>query len=46
MVRFKTPCGGRLWARILDRQPTETRLKCSILNRMMQGGMPEAVRMG
>ena len=46
MFRFKTLFGERLWARNLERQHTETRVKCSILNRMTQLGMPEAVRMG
>jgi hypothetical protein len=44
MFRFKTLFGGRLWARNLHRQHTETRVKCSVLNRMTQLGMPEAVR--
>jgi len=46
MLRFKVLFGGRLWARNLEMQHSETRVKCSILNRMTQLGMPEAVRMG
>jgi hypothetical protein len=46
MFRLKTLFGGRLWARHLDTQRTEVRVKCSVLNRMTQLGMPEAVRMG
>jgi hypothetical protein len=45
MFRVKTLFGGRLWAQSLERQHTEARVKCSILNRMTQLGMPEAVRM-
>jgi hypothetical protein len=44
MFRFKTLFGGRLWARKLDTQRTEARVKCSALNRMTQMGMPKSVR--
>ena len=44
MFRFKTLFGGRLWARGLDTQRTEAQVKCAVLNRMTQLGMPEAVR--
>jgi hypothetical protein len=44
MYQFKTLFGGRLWARKLDTQRTEARVKCSVLNRMTQLGMPETVR--
>jgi hypothetical protein len=46
MFRCKTLFGGRLWARGLDTQRTEARMKCSMLNRMTQLGMPETVRVG
>jgi len=46
MFRFKALFGGRLWARNLDTQCTEVRVKCSVLNRMTQLGKPEAVRVG
>ena len=46
MFRFKTLFGGRLWARHLNTLRTEARVKCSVLTRMIQLGMPEAVRMG
>jgi hypothetical protein len=35
-----------LWARGLDTQRTEARVKCSVLNRMTQLGRPETVRVG
>ncbi len=44
MFRFKQVFGGRLWARRYATQPTEALVKCSILNRMTQLGMPETVR--
>jgi hypothetical protein len=37
---------GHLTVRNLDTQRTETQVKCSVLNRMTQFGMPEAVRRG
>jgi hypothetical protein len=46
IFRFKTLFGGRLWARGLDRQRAEVLVKCSVLNRMTQLGMPAAVRVG
>jgi hypothetical protein len=46
MFRFKRLFGGQLWARSLDTQRTEARVKCAVLNRMTQLGMPEAVRLG
>ena len=46
MFRFKALFGGLLWARNLDTQCTEVRVKCSVLNRMTQLGKPEAVRVG
>ena len=46
MFRFKSLFGGRLWARGLDTQRTEAQVKCSVLNRMTQLGMPETVREG
>jgi len=44
MFRFKALFGGRLWARGLATQRTEARIKCAVLNRMTQLGMPETVR--
>jgi Transposase DDE domain len=44
MFRFKRLFGGRLWARGLEAQCTEARVKCLVLNRMTQLGMPETVR--
>ena len=45
MFRFKTLFGGRLWARPSD--PThEARVKCAVLNRMTQLGMPQTVHVG
>jgi hypothetical protein len=46
MFRFKQLFGGRLWARGLKTQRTEVMVKCSVLNRMTQLGMPKAVRRG
>jgi Transposase DDE domain len=46
MFRFKRLFGGRLWARGLETQRTEALVKCSILNRMTQLGMPETVCVG
>jgi hypothetical protein len=46
MFRFKTLFGGCLWARGLETQRTEVRVKCSVVNRMTQLGMPEAVCVG
>jgi hypothetical protein len=44
MFRFKQLFGGRLWARRYATQRTEALVKCAILNRMTQLGMPETVR--
>ena len=44
MFRFKPLFGGRLWARRDATQRTDAVVQCAILNRMTQGGMPEAVR--
>jgi hypothetical protein len=46
MFRFKMLFGGRLWARSLATQRTEALVKCAVLNRMTQLGMPETVREG
>ena len=46
MFRFKRLFGGRLWARNLETQRTEAVVKCSVLNRMTQLGMPETIRIG
>jgi len=44
MCRFKQLFGGRLWARGLETQRTEARIKCAALNRLTRLGMPEPVR--
>ena len=44
VFRFKVLFGGRLWARGLETQRTEARIKCSVLNRMTRLGMPEPMR--
>jgi hypothetical protein len=46
MFRFKQLFGGRLWARRLATQHSEAVMKCLVLNRMTQLGMPETVRIG
>jgi IS5 family transposase len=46
MYRYKTFFGGRLWARGLETQRAEARVKCAVLNRMTQLGLPETVRVG
>jgi hypothetical protein len=46
MYRFKMLFGGRLWARGVETQRTEARVKCAALNRMTQLGMPETVCVG
>jgi hypothetical protein len=40
MFRFKQLFGGRLWARRQATQRTEALVKCAVLNRMTQLGMP------
>lgn len=42
IFRFKTIFGDRLDARLLAQQKTEVLLKCAILNRMRELGMPDA----
>ena len=44
--RCKRLFGGQLWARSLETQRTEAVVKCAVLNRMTQLGMPETVRVG
>jgi IS5 family transposase len=44
MCRFKMLFGGQLWARGLETQRTEAAVKCAVLNRMTQLGMPQTVR--
>ena len=46
MFRFKRLFGVHLWARGLEIQRTEAVVKCTVLNRMTQLGMPETVRVG
>jgi hypothetical protein len=40
MFLFKTLLSGRLWARGLSAQRAEALVKCAVLNRMTQLGMP------
>ena len=44
MYRYKTNIGGRLRARSLPNQRTETKVAYSILNRMTALGMPDSYR--
>ena len=44
MLRFKGIIGSRLRARTLPAQKTETRVACSVLNRMTRLGMPVSQR--
>jgi len=46
MFRFKRVFGGQLWARSLATQRVEALVKCAVLNRMIQLGMPETMRVG
>jgi hypothetical protein len=43
LFRFKWLFGGRLWARSLATQRVEAVVKCAVLNRMTQVGMPKTV---
>ena len=42
MYRFKTVFGSSLWARTLENQQVEARIKSRVLNRMAALGMPES----
>lgn len=42
MYRFKTLFGSSLWARTLENQRVEARIKSRVLNRMVALGMPES----
>ena len=42
MYRFKTIFGSSLWARTMENQRVEARIKSRVLNRMTQLGMPES----
>jgi hypothetical protein len=46
MFRFKALFGGLLWARRYATQRTEALVKCTVLNRMTQLGMPETLCIG
>ena len=46
MFWFKQLFGGRLWERRYATQHTEALVKCAVLNRMTQLGMPETLRIG
>ena len=42
MYRFKRIFGSSLWARTMETQQLEARIKTQVLNRMTQLGMPES----
>ena len=42
MYRFKTLFGSSLWARTMENQRVEARIRTRVLNRMTQLGMPES----
>jgi len=44
MFRYKTLIGPTLRARTLPAQKAETRVACSMINRMTQLGMPRSER--
>jgi len=44
MFRYKAIVGSGLRARTLSAQKTETKIGCSVLNRMTELGMPESQR--
>jgi hypothetical protein len=44
MYRYKTIVGRRLHARTLPNQRTETKIGCTVINRMTGLGMPATVR--
>jgi len=46
MFRFKQLFGGQLWARRHATPRAEALVKCVVLNRMTQLGMPETIRIG
>jgi hypothetical protein len=46
LCRFKQLFGGRIWARRHATQRTEALVKCVVLNRMTQLGVPETSRIG
>lgn len=44
MFRYKTIFGGNMDARIIENQKTEVKLKCTILNKFIGTGMPDAYK--
>ena len=42
MFRFKIIFGGKLRSRVIEMQKTEVKIKCKVLNKMTQLGMPES----
>ena len=44
MFRYKTIIGEKLKARTFDRQKTEIKIGCKILNIMTLSGMPKSIR--
>ena len=42
MFRFKTAFGGRLSSRRMDRQASELKVQCLVLNRMIQVAKPDS----
>ena len=44
MFRYKTIFGPRMYARLFENQKTEVRIKCAIINKFNQMGMPVSVK--
>ncbi|MEA3459399.1 MAG: IS5/IS1182 family transposase, partial [Chloroflexota bacterium] len=44
IFRFKTILGDHLCSRAMPQQMTEAWIKCAVLNRMTQLGMPDSYR--
>jgi len=44
MFRFKAAFGGKLRARTIENQRVEAVIKCAVLNRMTELGMPRTLR--
>ncbi len=45
MFRYKTIFGPKMYARIFENQKTEVRIKCAIINKFNQLGMPVSVKL-
>jgi hypothetical protein len=44
MYRYKTICGDRLSARVIENQITEVKVNCTLLNRFCDLGMPDSYK--